>query len=324
MVFMSELGLAIDGFTPAKDIRAQARAAEDSGAEILWIATHLFQRDSVTLAATALAATTNLRVALMAISPFAMHPVHAAMSAATLEELYPDRVVLCLGVGSPSDLRGAGIAPVKAVATMRDAIKVCRSLFGGKTAEYQGEIFQIKGRRLANGGQNIPIVLAASGPKMLKLAGSDADGVIISGATSVPFVRHCLEIVNSSVPDTSFRRFGIVYTDIESDSETPRGTVRRTIGLFLRGAHHTENIRMGGAELDQDSLTDAVAREEWGRVETLINQSVLDRHAACGEANNVRSRIQEYHAAGLDQVVVAGANEPQRIKAILASLNAQH
>ena len=45
MAIMFDLGLAIDGFTPAVDIADQARAAEAGGVETLWIATHLFLRD---------------------------------------------------------------------------------------------------------------------------------------------------------------------------------------------------------------------------------------------------------------------------------------
>ena len=63
MASMSELGLAIDGFTPATDIAGQAKAAEEGGAQTLWIATHLFQRDPVALASAALAATKTLKVA---------------------------------------------------------------------------------------------------------------------------------------------------------------------------------------------------------------------------------------------------------------------
>ena len=198
---MFELGLAIDGFTPAGDIAEQARAAEAGGAETIWIATHLFLRDPVALGAVALAATRTLKVALMAVSPYAMHPVHAAMGAATLDELYPGRVILCLGVGAPADLVAAGIERPRPLATLREAIGICRALFAGETLDHAGEIFRVSQRRLVNAPREIPIVLAASGPKMLELAGSDADGVIISAATSAPFVGWCLDRVGRGGAD---------------------------------------------------------------------------------------------------------------------------
>jgi len=280
MATMFELGLAIDGFTPAADIAEQARAAEAGGVDTLWIATHLFLRDPVALGATALAATSTLKVALMAVSPYAMHPVHAAMGAATLDELFPGRVVLCLGVGAPGDLDAAGIERPRPLATLREAIAICRTLFAGESIDHRGDIFTVTQRRLVNAPCDVPIVLAASGPKMLALAGSDADGVIISGATSAPFVERCLARVAEGAHGWTVMNAGIVYTGIDANGKAGADTLRRTLGFILRGGHHAENVAMGGAELDQQALRDAYAAEDWAQVEKHINDDVVTRHAA--------------------------------------------
>src|SRR6185295_16528886 len=102
---MAELGLALDGRAPLGDIAAQAQAAEAGGASTLWIACHLFLRDPVTTASLALAATKKIKVALMAMSPYSTHPVYIAMAAASLDELHPGRIILCLGAGAPADLK---------------------------------------------------------------------------------------------------------------------------------------------------------------------------------------------------------------------------
>jgi 5,10-methylenetetrahydromethanopterin reductase len=322
MATMFELGLAIDGFTPATDIADQARAAEAGGVDTLWIATHLFLRDPVALGATALAATHNLKVALMAVSPYAMHPVHAAMGAATLDELYPGRVVLCLGVGAPGDLDAAGIEPQRPLATLREAIGVCRALFAGDTVDARGDIFTVTQRRLVNAPCDIPIVLAASGPKMLALAGSDADGVIISGATSAPFVESCLARVAGGAQGRKTWNSGIVYTGIEGEGRAAADSLRRTLGFILRGGHHAENVEMGGAGLDQQALRKAYAAENWEAVDRLINDDVVARHAACGDAAHVLERLAEYNRAGLDHVIVSGIADPAEIGDVLSAITA--
>ena len=106
---MAEFGIAMDGRAPIADIPNQARAAEEGGASTLWIACHLYLRDPLTMAALALGATRRIKVALMAMSPYSLHPVFIAMAAASLEEMYPGRVILCLGVGAPADLKAAEI-----------------------------------------------------------------------------------------------------------------------------------------------------------------------------------------------------------------------
>jgi 5,10-methylenetetrahydromethanopterin reductase len=83
----AHIGVASDGRAALAEFVEQARVAEAHGASTIWVACHLFLRDPVTAAHAALAATSRIRVALMAMSPFTMHPVYIAMAAATLDEL---------------------------------------------------------------------------------------------------------------------------------------------------------------------------------------------------------------------------------------------
>tara|TARA_A100001037_G_scaffold6312_1_gene6373 strand:+ start:1439 stop:2395 length:957 start_codon:yes stop_codon:yes gene_type:complete len=317
---MSELGLAIDGFTPATDIAGQAKAAEEGGAQTLWIATHLFQRDPVALASAALAATKTLKVALMAVSPFSVHPVYAAMSAATLDELFPGRVVLSLGVGAPNDLKGAGIESDRPLLTIREATEICREMFAGDAVHFEGEKFRISGRRLVNGAREIPIFLAASGPRMLALGGTHADGAIVSGATAAPFVKTCLKRVTAGAGGRSIRNYGIVYTCIDPDQDKAIAPVRRTLAFILRGEHHATNIEMGGSALDQDQLRQAFSAQDWDELEKIIGPEVAGAHAACGDAAYVRNRLSEYFSAGLDQVIISGIADPDEIRSTLRAL----
>src|SRR5215475_8763439 len=117
------LGVAFDGRNPLGVLREQAHAAERAGADTLWISSHLFLRDPFTSAAAVLTATTRVRVALMAVSPHVMHPVHMAMGAATLDELAPGRVVLCVGTGAPNDLADAGVVPQRPLAALRETVE---------------------------------------------------------------------------------------------------------------------------------------------------------------------------------------------------------
>src|SRR5258708_40064390 len=164
---MAEFGIPMEGRAPVADSPAQARAAEQGGASTLWIACHLCLRDPIAMAALALGATRRIKVALMAMSPYSVHPVFIAMAAAALEEMYPGRVILCLGVGAPADLKAAGIDSPRPIRTLTEAIAVCRSLLAGEGTDFQGEVFRAAERRLASGARNVPNVPAASRPNMV-------------------------------------------------------------------------------------------------------------------------------------------------------------
>jgi 5,10-methylenetetrahydromethanopterin reductase len=317
---MRDLGVAIDGRTPIAQVAAQARAAEDGGAGTLWIACHLFLRDPITTAAIALSATRRISVGLMAMSPFSVHPVFTAMAAATLEEMFPGRLILCLGAGAPADLEAAGIGSQRPVKTLSEAIAVCRGLFAGGIIEHQGEAFRVLGRGLINGGRAIPVWLAASRPAMLALAGRAADGVLISAATSIAFARACLDDVAKAANGRPVRKAALVYARVGASEREAMDGVRRAIAFVLRGAHHARNIALSGAPLDQAALAVAYAAQDWAKVDHLVNDDVVRPHAACGTPAQVKARIEEYRAAGLDDVIIGGVNDAEGLAATLAAI----
>src|SRR4029079_17696741 len=139
---IAELGISIDGRAPIADIPAQARAAEEGGARTLWIACHLFLRDPITTAAIALGATTRIRIALMAMSPYSVHPVFIAMAAATVDVMYAGRVILCLRAGAPAGGKAEGLAATKPLVSIDEAVKICRALLAGEMADFQGQMFR--------------------------------------------------------------------------------------------------------------------------------------------------------------------------------------
>jgi 5,10-methylenetetrahydromethanopterin reductase len=207
---------------------------------------------------------------------------------------------------------------------VREAIGICRALFSGATMAHDGEAFKVHSRRLANPTDRVPIVLAASGPQMLELAGAEADGVLISAATSPAFIRWCLDNVERGaarrqVP-SACRRIALVYTRIADDERVALDGIRRTMGFILRGPHHAKNVELAGTRLDQHALWDAYSQENWPEVERLVTDDVVRSHAAAGTPDQVRARYADYRQLGLDEIVVGGIDDRQGIGRALATV----
>lgn len=302
-------GVSFEGQETPAIMRAAVAAAESAGASTLWIASHLFQREPIAVGALALAASKRIGIALMAMSPYSVHPVYATMAAATLAEYFPGRVQLCFGVGAPRDLEAAGLEATQPLRTMREAMELSRALLAGDTVRFDGQRFQIRDRRLANGARPLPIVLAASGPQMLELAGAAADGVLISAATSPAFIRWTLEHVRRGEAQSgrTIRKIALVYASVDQQEKAARDRLRRMLAFILRGSHHARNLELGGTVLDQSALASAYVREDWAKVEHLVTDDVVRRHTASGTPEQVRAAIKDYLAVGLDEIVVAGA-----------------
>jgi 5,10-methylenetetrahydromethanopterin reductase len=124
--------------------------------------------------------------------------------------------------------------------------------------------------------------------------------VLISAATSPPFVEACVAEAASANP--GFRKVGIVYTKLGATEKEGIDPIRRPIGFVLRGTHHAENIRLSGARLDQAALATAYAAENWAEVDRLVSDDVVRRHAACGTPDQVRAKLEEYRAIGRAEI----------------------
>jgi 5,10-methylenetetrahydromethanopterin reductase len=285
------------------------RMAEEQGVDRLWLASHLFQREPIAMAGAALAASPAAKIVLTALSPYVVHPVYCAMAAATLDEFYPGRVALCLGVGAPRDLQSCGVEAARPLAVMQEAIAVVRALFSGETIQHDGQIFKVRDRALATGPSSVPIFLAASGHHMLRLAGRSADGVVISAAASPEFLTSCLMQVAAGEAQAGRRvqRLGYVFGAVNCDPAMAYAALRRSLAFILRGKHHGPNLEQGGSSLDQDALAEAFITQNWPRVEQLMTDEIVRKHSASGSESQVRDRIARYGAAGLDEIVLIGS-----------------
>jgi 5,10-methylenetetrahydromethanopterin reductase len=317
-----DLSISSDGRDAPAAFFGKIATGTQSGRRRIWIANHLFQRDPVTLAASALARDPHIDVALMAMSPFTMHPAQLAMAAATLDELYPGRITLCLGVGAPVDLGSVGLDVEKPLAPMRETIRMIRALLSGETVTAQGETFRIERRKLVNGGTAVPVVLAASGPKMLEMAGAEADGVLISAATSIEFMRWCQQHVDAGARGRQVRRIGLLYGSVADDPRVAHQRLRRMLAITLRGRHHGLNLQLAGNTLDQEALTAAVAAENWPAALEMITDRVVTTHAASGTPADVAARFAAYRQAGLDELVLSGITDSQQLASLISAADA--
>lgn len=320
----SRFGISFEGGDPPETLRAVVDVADQAGASTLWVASHLFQREPIVCGAMSLTTSPNITIALMAMSPYVVHPVYIAMAAATLDEYFPGRVQLCFGVGAPRDLEAAGIAAEHPLSTLRESIAVARALFAGDTIKFEGQRYRVSGRQLENGGRSVPISLAASGPKMLELAGEVADGVLISAAASPEFVRWSLDQVRKGEEKAGRRidKAALVFCSLDDDSRAAKDRLRRKLAFILRGQHHARNLELAGIDLDQSALVEAYAQQDWTRAEALVTDEVVRRHSAAGTPDEVRDALSAYQEVGVDEIVVAGVRDAESLERILQAVQA--
>jgi probable F420-dependent oxidoreductase len=165
-----------------------ARRIEASGFSTLLMPDHFDDRFAPLPALTAAAAaTTTLRLGTYVADNDYRHPVVLAKEAATVDVLFGGRFELGIGAGwERRDYHWSGIAfdpPARRVERLREAITVLKGLFADGACTYAGHHYRITaldGTPKPTQRPHPPILLGAGGPKMLELAGREADIVSVN------------------------------------------------------------------------------------------------------------------------------------------------
>jgi 5,10-methylenetetrahydromethanopterin reductase len=158
---------------PAREVVGWARAVDAGGYEILGISdSQSLCRDVYVTLGLCAAETERVRLGPRVITPPTRHPAVAASAAATLEELAPGRTLVGIGSGD-SAVYNVGLRPVPLAELEEYALAIRGLLSTGSTTYHE------RPARLTWARARVPIFLAASGPRTLRLAGRIADGVVI-------------------------------------------------------------------------------------------------------------------------------------------------
>lgn len=155
------------------EFRSWCRTAEATGFDTVGIGdSQSLYREVFITSAICGQETERVKFGPRVINPVTRHPAVAASGAATLAEMAPGRVILGLGSGD-SAVHNAGVGPAN-LAEMRDYASAVTGMLRDGEAPYHGET-----TKLTWSPAEVPLYIAASGPKTLELAGEVADGVII-------------------------------------------------------------------------------------------------------------------------------------------------
>jgi probable F420-dependent oxidoreductase len=205
-------------------------------------------------------------------------PPLLAMAAACLQAMAPGReVLLGVGVSSPvvaGDWHGAGY-PARPLARMREFIALLRECLSGGTVTFAGDFYQVRKFRLGvEPGERRPkIILGALGEGMLRLAGAEADGVLLNYLPA-SHVAWCVEQVRrggnakiyanvhvgvgdraAAAPQARYDLFSYAVVDAYARSFTQAG-----FGDAVRAirAAHLAGDRSGALAAVPDEMVDAI------------------------------------------------------------------
>jgi len=241
---------------------------EELGYGALWFG-EAAGREALTNASLLLSGTKRIVIATGIANIYARDAVAMAAGQKTLAEAYPDRFLLGLGVShAPLVEQLRGHQYQKPLAAMR---------------AYLDAMDQAPYRSVAPPGKPLR-VLAALGPKMLRLSAEHADGAHPYNVNP----EHTAQARKILGPRPYLCPEQAVV--LETDPEKARAIGRAFLGLYLTLPNYTNNfLRLGFDESDfKDGGSDRL----------------IDGIIAWGDVTAIRNRIREHHSAGADHVCI--------------------
>ncbi len=170
------MGAADRGATVA-DLVRQAQDIEARGIHDLWMA-NTFAQDAISMLTVIGHATKRIGLGTAVTPTYPRHPTAIAQQALTAAGASNNR--FCLGIGlshRPVIENMLGFSYDKPARHMREYLAVLDPLLRGEAANFDGEHYRVHGLKLqVPGAESVPVVVAALGPVMLKLAGAASDG----------------------------------------------------------------------------------------------------------------------------------------------------
>ncbi len=154
-----------------------ARRAEAAGLDSLWMA-NIFSFDAISTLALIGRETSRIALGTAVTPTYPRHPTAIAQQALTTAAASGNRFTLGIGLSHQIVIENMlGMSYAQPAGHMREYLSVLMPLARGESVTFSGEHYRVNGITLTvPGAERLPVVVAALGPVMLKIAGELADG----------------------------------------------------------------------------------------------------------------------------------------------------
>ena len=286
---MVAAGVHIVPLMPARDVISVAVEAERLGYDYCLVADEGFHPDVYACLGAIARATGRITLGVMT-NGYTRHPAVTAAAAATVNELSGGRLVVTLLAGGSMVLSPMGIERYRPARVVADAVQAMRRLWSGEEVSWKGQTCSLDRAQLGMGPQTIPIWIAGRGPRMLELAGQQADGVIL---TVKPDLGAALSLVESAAatanrPDPHRFYLGrICYTQELLEGQ------RRTLSFVLMDSPRRVLASLGLTPDEIGIVEHAAKSNRPELVDEMVDGDLLQRYQVAGTPEECRVEVEQ-------------------------------
>jgi F420-dependent oxidoreductase-like protein len=280
------IGVALrepSGPSPIAALRGELQRAARDGFASAWL-NNIFGVDALTALAAAGSQVPGIEVGTAVVPTYPRHPAALAQQALTAAAALDGRLVLGIGLSHKiviEDMFGYDFG--RPIRHMREYLAVLLPLLDGRQASFDGETVRAHLGLSTPAPGRVPVLLAALGPQMLRLAGEQADGTVLWMCGPATIREHIVPSVTAAAgaagrPDT--RVVCILPVCVTDDPDGARARASKVFAIYAGLPSYRAMLdREGAAGPGDVTLT--------------------------GDEGAVRAQIGELAAAGVTDFVAA-------------------
>jgi 5,10-methylenetetrahydromethanopterin reductase len=300
--------------------------AEEAGLDSVWTAEGYYARDAWTPLVSIGSATTRILLGTGVVNPFTRHPALLAMSFATLDESSNGRVLAGIGSGErPNIAAEMGFGFASPLSAVRETVQILRGMFRGEPVHVEGRMLTARNVRLGFKAlrSDIPVYVAAVGPKMCRLAGEIGDGVYYPQC-SPTYVRAANEHVSDGAREAgrdpgAVDRAAMIIGSVADDSATAKEIPKALLAVLLAVPEGEHILETNGLDpVGAQAIRDAFAAEGMRGAVGQVTAAMVDVLTVSGTASEVQERLEELLDAGVTHPVLSaiGPHADQTVRAV--------
>jgi 5,10-methylenetetrahydromethanopterin reductase len=287
------------------------RYAEENGVEAVWQAESRLVRDAIVPMAAYAAVTERLKVGSGVINNWTRNIGLLAATFLTLDDLAPGRMICGLGAWWDPLARNVGINRNKPLTAMRETVTILRRLLNMERVTFDGEFIHVSGIELdvvhgRREPRHVPIMIGATGPKMMEMTGEIADGAVLNYCVPPEYNDRALERLEAGA-----RRAGrslddldrpqLVVCSVDHDHDRAIDTTRELLCQYLAQQPHI--AKASGVSQDvvaqiQSILGWPATHEQIRQAKHLVPEDLIHRITASGTPDEARAKVKEYMERG--------------------------
>ena len=298
----------------AHELRAgldYVRYAEQRGFEAVWQAESRLVRDAIVPMAAYAAVTERIKVGSGVINNWTRNIGLLAATFLTLDDLAPNRVICGIGAWWDPLARNVGIDRHKPLTAMRETVEVMRRLLNMERVTFHGEFHHVDGIELdvVHGRREpryVPIMIGATGEKMMELTGEIADGAVLNYCVPPEYNNNALEQLEAGARRSGrsledLDRPQLVVCSVDLDHDVAIDNTRELLTQYLAQQPHI--AKASGVSQDvvtqiQSILGWPATKEQIRQAKHLVPENLILRITASGTPDEARARVEEYRRHG--------------------------